>query len=211
MVVNEAPPFAAPRPTHRDGAGDLEPVLRLAERCRYEVRHSRHVTDLALMLFDELRPWHGLGPTDRFDLQAGGLLHDIGWIGGKRSHHKRSQRLILEADELPFETHRRRVVGCIARYHRKSLPKASHEVFAALAPAERHRVRLLGGMVRLADDLDNGHRQVVRALTCAVQPASVHVRCQVRDAPEADRLIGEPKKTDLLEAALDRPIHVTWR
>jgi exopolyphosphatase/guanosine-5'-triphosphate,3'-diphosphate pyrophosphatase len=52
----------------------------------------------------------------------------------------------------------------VARYHRGAKPKLSHKGFAALEPADRDVVTVLGALLRLADGLDRGHVSAVEDL-----------------------------------------------
>jgi exopolyphosphatase/guanosine-5'-triphosphate,3'-diphosphate pyrophosphatase len=192
------------------GASAIEAALALARRCDYEAPHSHHVTRLALALFDELRPLHGCGPAERLWLHCGALLHDIGWEDGHKGHHKTSMAVILAAPELDLPPRERKLVALIARYHRKALPSAQHEVFADLTDEDQARVRLLAGMLRVADGLDRSHLSRVRSLRCAVEADRVIVRCRAVGAAAAERLAAE-KKADLIEAVLGRKIAVEIR
>ena len=188
----------------------LQAVLQLAESCEYEVEHSHQVTRLALRLFDELGPLHGLGAEERFWLRCGALLHDIGWIEGQWRHHKTSLRLILDEPRLPFDARERLIVGSIARYHRKALPKEKHAHFAALEAADRRTVSTLAAFLRLADGLDYTHQSVVKDLLCEISPRRIIVRCGARRAAEAERQRALDKGW-LLEQVFDRELAVEWR
>ena len=58
----------------------------------------------------------------------------------------------------------RKVVACVARYHRRAMPSTKHALFKKLTPADRSRVRKLASVLRVADALDRGHRSKVRQL-----------------------------------------------
>jgi CHAD domain-containing protein len=152
-------------------------VLALAQQCQYEVEHAQHVTRLALRLFDGLQPQHGLGTPERLWLEWGALLHDIGWIEGQQQHHKTSLRLILGSALLPLSSRERLLVAAIARYHRRALPSNKHKHFAVLDAADKQRVRVLAGILRVADGLDRTHRSLVDDLSCDVAPEQIVVRC----------------------------------
>jgi exopolyphosphatase/guanosine-5'-triphosphate,3'-diphosphate pyrophosphatase len=152
-------------------------VLELAQQCQYEMEHAQHVTRLALRLFDVLQPLHGLGTPERLWLEWGALLHDIGWIEGQQRHHKTSLRLILESALLPLSPRERLLVAAVARYHRRALPSNKHKHFAVLDSADKQRVRVLAGILRVADGLDRTHRSLVEDLSCDVAPEQVIVRC----------------------------------
>ena len=188
----------------------LDPVLRLAESCDYEEGHAHQVTRLALLLFDELEPLHRLGYEERFLLQCGALLHDIGWIEGQQAHHKASLRIILDSSLLPFDEHERLIVASTARYHRKALPKDSHTHFAALEPEDQDTVRVLASLVRVADGLDRTHWSVIDDLWCEILQDLIIVHCSVSDNAEAER-IEALDKGRLLEQVFSRRLAITWQ
>jgi exopolyphosphatase/guanosine-5'-triphosphate,3'-diphosphate pyrophosphatase len=191
--------------------GDLTAVYALAERCCYEADHAHHVADLALTLFDEMTALHDLGEVDRRLLHIACLLHDIGHIAGKRGHHKRSMHLIADETDLPLTDNARSIVACIARYHRKALPKLRHTLYAQLDVDDRHRVRLLAGMLRIADALDKGHIAVVTDLRTALTNRTLLIDCTVRQTELAQSLVLPVTKADLLEQTLNRQIEFTLR
>jgi exopolyphosphatase/guanosine-5'-triphosphate,3'-diphosphate pyrophosphatase len=140
----------------------LELVNNLAQTCTHEFDHAKHVTYLALRLFDELLHLHQLGAEQRFWLQCAGLLNDIGWVEGWKEHHKASLQIILSTPLLPFSGKERLIIGSIARYHRRALPDLKHDHYKALEPDEREIVNKLAALLRLADGLDSTHLRRVR-------------------------------------------------
>jgi CHAD domain-containing protein len=220
--------FDADRPTIRAAAQDerascavggvaapsgderLRPVLDLAQACHYETEHTHHVTRLALRLFARLARLHGLDDEGRFWLTCAALLHDIGWCEGRGGHHKTALRLTLESPRLPWDERLRRVVGSIARYHRKALPSDAHEHFAVLAAADRAAVRTLAAILRVADALDYSHAGVVDDVACRVTAQRISIRCTVaRPADiECQRAV---EKGDLMTEVFARELRVTWQ
>lgn len=180
-------------------------VEQLGRQCHFDQPHAEKVTELALMLFDQLQPLHQLGPGQRDLLWAAGMLHDIGWIGGKKRHHKRSRDLILAAKSLGIAKPDRRRIAAIARYHRRALPCSSHKLFGSFRQADRQLVSLAGGMLRLADGLDRSHAGAVRDLQCRASAGQILIRCFVEGQAEAE-LQAAAKKSDLLARALNREI-----
>ncbi len=185
----------------------LEAVLNLARRCRYEREHTHQVTRLALELFDALTHLHEMGARERFWLECGALLHDIGWLDGQQGHHKAALRLIMGDAALPLERRPREIIGLIARYHRKALPSEKHKVYRNLSQADRHRVAVLGGLLRVADGLDRTHRSVVRSLQCRVSAGAITITCRVAESADIEFMAAK-KKADLLEGVFGRPVVV---
>ena len=186
-------------------SAQLAAAAALAERCHYEQEHTEQVTRLALRLFDELRPLHGLGPAERHWLHCAALLHDIGWMEGRQGHHKTALRVILTDASLPLEARQRRIVGSVARYHRRALPDEHHEHFAALDAADRELVCKLAGILRVADGLDRTHTDVVTDVACRITAKRVVVGCFVTGEAWAE-IEAAGKKGDLFEQTFGRAL-----
>ncbi len=134
-------------------------AVTVGRKYLFDEAHARHVAALALSLFDQLRPLHGLVDGDRKILRAAALLHDIGQFVSFSGHHKHSLYLISNT-ELPNFTQREMLlVGNVARYHRKASPAAHHPAFSQLGAADQDRVQRLAAILRLADSLDRDHVQ----------------------------------------------------
>lgn len=187
----------------------IHAARHLAEVCRYEASHSQQVTRLALKLCDELQPILRLGWTERAWLECAGLLHDIGWLEGQKSHHKISLRIILETELLPYSNKERLIIGSIARYHRRALPSIEHDHFAALSDEERAVVISLAGCLRLADGMDFSHQSRVIDLSCEIRDRRVLIRGRLTQSSPEDAFAAR-QKSDLLELALNRKLKFRW-
>lgn len=139
-------------------------AVQLGRRYHFDEPHATQVDRLSCMLFDALRPLHGLGAADRQILRAAALLHDIGDFISSVSHHKHTQYIIESTDLMGLGAEERQVVACVARYHRRAMPSTNHAAFKKLGPADKKRVRKLASILRVADGLDRGHRSKVRKL-----------------------------------------------
>jgi putative phosphoesterase len=197
----------------RSGAGGcrvddnlrLKAIVTLAERCDYEREHTHQVTRLSLLLFDGLTALHRMGGEERFWLQCGALLHDIGWLEGQQGHHKTAIRIIMADSALPFTARERRIVGLIARYHRKALPRPDHQYFQDLDEADRQRVEVLAGILRVADALDRSHTSCVTDVECDVGEKDIVLVITATGSAEAE-LLAVDKKSDLLSRVFHKDI-----
>ncbi len=168
-------------------------VLDVVRRLPLDIAHSEQVAALSLRLFDQLRRFTRLTPTDRMLLFAAAMLHDIGWVRGDRGHHKHSLEMILELKELPLPAELRALVANTARYHRRALPSLKHRHFAALAPAQRERVSWLGAILRFADGLDCTHRQRLRDVRIRAGKLAIRVDLCYRRPARLEALMGKEK------------------
>ena len=151
-------------------------VRALARRYGSAATHVRKVAEIAGMLFHELRSLHGLPPQTGRLLEAAANLYNIGHFVNEARHHRHSQYLVANSDMPGFEDRERLLVANLCRYHRKSVPQASHESFLALPPDDRHAVALLAPLLRLAVALDQSQEQRVERVDALVQDSSVEIR-----------------------------------
>jgi putative phosphoesterase len=206
LAAEPSPPPTAPSsPPVEEVEDQVRRLAEHAERLAGAREHFEQVTRLALQLFDELREVHGLGERDRGLLEAAGLLHDIGWVEGGKGHHKTAARLILNTPELPLRDEDRPLVACIARYHRKALPKEKHSMYQALSADDRRRVEILAGLLRIGDGLDRTHRTLVRQVRCSSDRNGIRILAQADLDADAEQFYAQ-RKSDLLERALRRAV-----
>lgn len=180
-------------------------VLDLGRRCHWHRPHSEHVARLCLALFDQLRTIHKLGQRERELIEFAALLHDIGWHIARKGHHKHAMYLILNGDLKGFSEEEIRIIAQIARYHRKSPPKASHEEFAALDPAARRLVKIGASLLRLADGLDRSHCGIISAVSCRQVKGRVQVTLKARGDAQLEVWAAQ-RKADLFVDIFDRSI-----
>jgi exopolyphosphatase / guanosine-5'-triphosphate,3'-diphosphate pyrophosphatase len=139
-------------------------TIELSERCNYYAAHAEQVARLALALFDQTRAVHGLTDREREWLELAGLMHDLGAHISFERHHLHSYYLIKNGDLRGFSPEEIEVLALVARYHRRGIPKKSHDEYARLPRALRRTVRMLASILRVAESLDRSHSQVVSAL-----------------------------------------------
>jgi exopolyphosphatase/guanosine-5'-triphosphate,3'-diphosphate pyrophosphatase len=176
-------------------------VIDLAERCLYDEPHARHVAALALSFFDQTRRHHGLSEPERFLLEFAALLHDVGHHISYPGHHKHTYYLIKNGDLRGFSPLEVEILANVARYHRRGLPRKKHEGYASLPREARQKVRVLAGILRVADALDRSHRQAVRSFAITERGPALRVRLEMEGEGELE-LWGARRRVDLIEEAL---------
>ncbi|HEV3353207.1 MAG TPA: Ppx/GppA phosphatase family protein [Acidimicrobiales bacterium] len=182
-------------------------VISLARRCGWDEAHGTQVAQLAGDLFDRTIPLHRLSGVDRELLEYAGLLHDIGEHVSTSSHHKHTAYLIEHGSLRGFDPEEVLALAALARYHRRSEPKPSHEPFASLPPERQERVTKLAALLRLADGLDRAHQGAVEGID--VEIAADRVRVDVHARGEVDlELWGARRKRALFERLFERRVEV---
>lgn len=143
-------------------------IMNLAKHCGYDEFHSRNVLRFSNKIFDSIRAVKGLEDTDKEYLEAAAILHDIGHSISHAQHHRHSYYLIRNSELLGFNDEEIEIIANIARYHRKSHPKIKHPEFLKLTETDQKKVRILAGILRIADGLDRGHSGTISDIETAM-------------------------------------------
>jgi exopolyphosphatase/guanosine-5'-triphosphate,3'-diphosphate pyrophosphatase len=157
-------------------------ALALADRSACDRRHAQHVARLALRIFDQTRPLHGLSDDSAELLEHAAILHESGMHVSDRGYHKHTYYLIRHAALRGFTEEQLVVVANVARYHRKAAPADGHPNLSELSAQQRGDVEKLAAILRIAEGLDRSHRQSVRDVAVRANGA---VRFIVRTRSDA--------------------------
>jgi exopolyphosphatase/guanosine-5'-triphosphate,3'-diphosphate pyrophosphatase len=187
-----------------------ESVRNLAHRFGHDDEHDLHVWTLSSAMFDGLAAagLHDYGREERELLWAACLLHDIGVAVNYDDHHRHSHYLTLNAGLPGFAPRELILIGLIARYHRKGEPDAS-ELGDMAKPGDEHRLALLCGVIRLAEQLERSRDRAISDVRVAAN-ASV-VALQAHAHPDRDATVpiwAARRNADLLSEALGREVEI---
>jgi exopolyphosphatase / guanosine-5'-triphosphate,3'-diphosphate pyrophosphatase len=173
-------------------------VEALGRRLGYDEPHARHAARQAVQLFDATRRLHELGARDRELLDFAALLHEVGRSVGKSKHHKHSYYLIRNGGLDRFASEEIQMIAAIARFHRGSPPKPSHEEIVDLPTAARRAAIQLAAILRVAESLDGNHVELVLRRGKLVR---IYVDARKSDAVLA--ISRASKETELWERVFD--------
>ena len=184
-----------------------ESIKQLAQSCNYDQMHCRHVAKLSLQLFDQLKDLHGLDDDYREYLYAASILHDIGYHISHTNHHQHSYYIIRHSELLGFNENEISIIAHVARYHRKSLPKARHEDFIELPERTQNVIKKLAAILRVADGFDRTHKRLVKSINTKVTNGTVelNLECEKGIVPEIE-LWNLERRKELFEEVYSKKI-----
>ena len=146
-------------------------ITYLLQKYEQEPVHAKQVTKLALLLFDKTKGFlHNYSDKERSLLEAGSLLHDIGYAISARNHNKHSAELIRSERPSGFTEEEIEIIANITRYHRGKYPKEKHKKYAYLSEGAKELIRKLSAFTRFADALDRSHYSVIKDFDCSYDP-----------------------------------------
>ncbi|MCA9401893.1 MAG: metallophosphoesterase family protein, partial [Candidatus Omnitrophica bacterium] len=186
----------------------MKEAKQWAKSFRYDKKHTGHVAMLAEQLFREMRSMWKFNVKDRILLLAAAHLHDVGWDKGRSSHHKRSCKMIIKNNQLPFIKSDKIIVGLVARYHRKALPQAQHKSYKDLSPNDQLRVQRLAAILRLCDGLDYEHNQIVKNIQVKGDEKTITLQIEYQDKVDRIDEIRLEGKEDLFKKLLQKQLQI---
>lgn len=150
----------------------------LGERYRCDSEHAAHVRDYALALYDQLIDLHALPPRWRLLLEVAAEIHDVGLFISGRAHHKHSYYLIKNSSIPGITATEQELLAVVARYHRKAMPKSTHQEYNRLTRTQRVEVSKAAAILRVADALDRSHQGKIKSLRARLGDKGVTLRVQ---------------------------------
>jgi len=183
-------------------------ALNLGKKFHFGEKHAKHVTKLALILFDLLKEEHNLDSHCRLLLEISGLLHDIGTYIRTSGHHKHGQYIISNSEVFGLNRDDMIIIANIVRYHRKALPLPSHSSYISLPREERIQVMKLGSILRVADALDRGHTQRIMIEDIEKNEGEILLKCSYRGDISIERL-GLETKSNMFEEVYGYTVGIT--
>ncbi len=187
----------------------LRSVLRLARTCKFDEEHAKHIVNLSLMLFDELRRLglHNYGPRERELLEYAALVHDIGCFLSHTNHQRHAYYLVRHSDLLGFNDTEIAIVANVAYYHRKSFPKKRHDNLQSLTKPAREVVTTLAAILRVAEGLDRSHLALVRSIRLSRLRKPNRILCTLDSGADCQlELWGVQTNRDLFESLFGLPL-----
>jgi exopolyphosphatase/guanosine-5'-triphosphate,3'-diphosphate pyrophosphatase len=187
-----------------------ESVRNLAHRFGHDDEHALHVWALSSSMYDGLAKagLHDYGQEERELLWAACLLHDIGVAVNYDDHHRHSHYLTLNAGLPGFSPRELILIGLIARYHRKGEPDAS-ELGDLAEPGDDDRLRLLCGVIRLAEQLERSRDRAITDVRVSSDDGAVSLEAATDPSRDATVPIWAARRNaDLLADVLGREVRI---
>ena len=153
---------------------------------------------------------HDYGADERELLWAACILHDIGVAVDYDDHHRHSYYLTLNAGLPGFTPRELVLIGLIARYHRKGEPDASDlGDLAEHQPGDHHRLLLLCGVIRLAEQLERSRDRAITGVRVSANDGTITLATDCDPSRDITvPLWAARRNADLLAEALDRDVAI---
>jgi len=132
------------------------------------IRHSRHVAQLALQLYDGLvnaAAWKPAALKERRILFTAAILHQVSDAGANQNPHKTAYRLVRKTrPPLGWSAREWQTVAAVVRFYGGGLPARGRKAWDRLQLAEKRSVKFLAAVLRVAEAFDSDHSARIRRL-----------------------------------------------
>jgi exopolyphosphatase / guanosine-5'-triphosphate,3'-diphosphate pyrophosphatase len=143
----------------------IHSALDLGRKYGFDEEHACNVARHSRLLLDAIEDAHGLSARHKLILTVAALLHEIGQFVSTRNHHKHSMYLIRNGSLFGLGARDLDLAAQVARYHRRAVPKPSHEEYMNLNREDRIAVAKMAAVLRVADALNRGTGRFIREMT----------------------------------------------
>lgn len=182
-------------------------IRNLCEKYHYAKTHALKVSEIAQSIFDQTKALHPFGSLERELLRYSAMLHDIGQFINRSGHHKHGQYIVMSSGLSGFSHDEVVILGNVVRYHRKNHPTRDHFHYKVLEQQQRLMVRVLAGILRIADHLDRGHRNLVESVKVQISATDIQILVYASDVIDLEVHSASAEKS-LLESVLNLPITI---
>ena len=118
---------------------------------------------LALIIYDKMKSYHGLGKRERLLLQIAVLLHDCGKYINMAQSSECSYSIIMATEIIGLSHMEREIVANVVRFNSGNV--LPFEELAATSLLERNEyltIVKLTAILRVANALDRSHKQKIK-------------------------------------------------
>lgn len=143
-------------------------AMAMAKRYKSNRTHIAYVSDMAMAVFDAMKKEHGMGRTQRLQLQIACILHDCGKFINMQNVANNSYNIIMSTEMMGLSHKEREEVANAVRYNTMYLPAYS-VVKDSLGDASYTTVAKLAAILRVANALDRSHKQKIEKFTMQIK------------------------------------------
>ncbi|KAB3531786.1 exopolyphosphatase [Alkaliphilus serpentinus] len=151
------------------------------------IKHSNHVKNLALSIFDQTTKLHKMGREARRLLSVAALLHDIGSYVDYYNHHKHGFYLVLNSRINGLRNRQLLMCAFIVANHREIPFKEDWRKYSTLInKADYEAIKKLSIFLRIAEQLDRSEFGSVEEVACYLTEDCLQIMVKSPNSPELE-------------------------
>jgi len=180
------------------------------DRLNFDKVHAKTTTEFAGQLFSDLKPIHSLESSYKILIEAGAILHDVGYFIAGRKHHEHSFYITGALNIPGVNSDNREVVAYLTLFHKKDITEGMEQQFLSLSTEKQLIVKKLVSILRIADSLDSSHMQLINSVEVQILKNKVLIKAKCKKKPYLEIMNFEEKKK-IFEETFGIPIELETR
>lgn len=140
----------------------------IAKRYRCDKNHIDQVSNFALKIFDSIKKVHGMGKTERLQLQIAAILHDCGNFINLNNGALNSYHIIANTEIIGLSHEERMEIANVVKYNILYLP-SKDQIIGELGGCNYLVIAKLVAILRIANTLDKSHLQKLSDITVTLK------------------------------------------
>lgn len=140
----------------------------ISKRYKSNKNHVEKVAEYALQIFDSVKKLHGMGKTERLQLQIAAILHECGNFISLSDGANNSYYIVANTEILGLSHKERMEVANVIRYNAMYFP-ASSKLKDSLGECDYIKIAKLAAILRIANILDKSHTQKLTDISISIK------------------------------------------
>ena len=140
----------------------------IAKRYRCNKLHCQRVKETSLLIFDNMKAFHGLDKRARLQLELASILHDCGKFVNMNHVADNSFHIVMSTEILGISHQERQEVAYICKYNTEKLP--TYEALQEHLSVEQYsKIAKLAAILKVANAMDRSHKQKIHKFTISIK------------------------------------------
>lgn len=182
----------------------LVAAKNISKRYQADKSHTAFVEKNALIIFDGMKKYHGLGKRERLLLQITTILHDIGKYISMRTPGECGYNIIMSTEIIGISHKEREIIANVVKYN-----TIEYDYTATSATLDRDMRILIAKLVailKMANAMDRSHKQKLKDTKVTIKDQKLLIQAQISDNSLLEELQIEQKAEFFEEVYGIRPV-----
>lgn len=170
----------------------LATAYNISRRYRCNKAHIERTSDFAVKIFDSVKKLHGMGKTERLQLQIAAILHECGNYINMHDGARNSYYIVANTEILGLSHKERMEIANIVKYNILYLP-SKEKISSELGGSDYIVVAKLAAILRIANVLDKSHMQKIDDISVAIKDDKLVISAQSYEDISLEASLFEPR------------------
>lgn len=136
--------------------------IALAKYYKSDIKHCEFLKKCAVLIFDKLKKFHGLGPRKRLLLEVACFMHECGYSVNSRNPLTNVFDVVRNVNIYGLSEEDGEIAARIVKFDEDHAPSVDEDIKVRMSNRNRLVISKLTAIMRIADSLDKSHMQKLK-------------------------------------------------